>query len=176
MMARVPVEGLVVGCVRKPDLRVRISRVSNCYQHVDRCICHDIYCFASVRYIRTRQDRGGDLREEISSAIAASCQAKRSDRERVYQYVYNFRFTAVGLIVMWTTELGGVMLTPESIETATSDKKMTGSVLIMEAENINAVRNIVQNDIYYTSGVVSVLLYIITLRTDINDSGILKNW
>ena len=88
----------------------------------------------------------------------------------------NFRFTLLGLIAMWATEVGGVVLTPESIETATSDKKMTGSMFIMEAENINAVKNVVQNDIYYTSGVVSASFYIITMRTDSNGSGILKNW
>ena len=64
--------------------------------------------------------------------------------------------TLTGLIAVWIQEVGGVMLTPESIETATSDKKMTGSLFIMEAESISAVRNVVQNDIYYTSGVVSI--------------------
>jgi len=47
----------------------------------------------------------------------------------------------------------GAMLTPESVETPTSEKKMIGSVLIMEAENMAAVRKAVEEDIYYTSGV-----------------------
>ena len=47
------------------------------------------------------------------------------------------------------------MLTPESIETPNSEKKMIGSVLIMEAENMAAVRKAIEEDIYYTSGVVS---------------------
>ena len=47
------------------------------------------------------------------------------------------------------------MLTPESIETPSSEKKMVGSVLILEAENMGAVRKAIEEDIYYTSGVVS---------------------
>jgi hypothetical protein len=46
------------------------------------------------------------------------------------------------------------MLTPESIESPSSERKMIGSVLIMEAENIGAVRKAIEEDIYYTSGVV----------------------
>jgi uncharacterized protein YciI len=52
-------------------------------------------------------------------------------------------------------EVGGVMLTPESIEAATSSPKMTGSVLILQAENIDVVKKIAETDIYYTTGVVS---------------------
>jgi uncharacterized protein len=47
------------------------------------------------------------------------------------------------------------MLTPESIQTPSSEKKMIGSVLILEAENMGAVRKVIEEDIYYTSGVVS---------------------
>ena len=47
------------------------------------------------------------------------------------------------------------MLTPESIQTPSSEKKMIGSVLILEAENMGAVRKTIEEDIYYTSGVVS---------------------
>ena len=47
------------------------------------------------------------------------------------------------------------MLTPESIETPTSEKKMIGSVLIMEAKNMATVRKAIKDDIYYTSSVVS---------------------
>lgn len=45
------------------------------------------------------------------------------------------------------------MLTPESIQLG-SEKKMVGSVLIFEAETLEAVRKVVERDIYYTSGVV----------------------
>ena len=57
-------------------------------------------------------------------------------------------------------EVGGVMLTPESIEAATNSPKMTGSVLILQAENIDAVKKIAETDIYYTTGVVSSLSFV----------------
>ncbi|KAJ7698619.1 hypothetical protein B0H17DRAFT_1050209 [Mycena rosella] len=49
--------------------------------------------------------------------------------------------------------MGGALLTPESLTGA--DKKMIGSVFVFEAENIEAVRTMIETDIYYTSGVVS---------------------
>ena len=54
-------------------------------------------------------------------------------------------------------EVGGVILTPESIESATSTPKMTGSMLIIQAANIEAVKKVVETDIYYTTGVVGLL-------------------
>jgi hypothetical protein len=50
-------------------------------------------------------------------------------------------------------KVGGVILTPESIESATSTPKMTGSMLIIQATNIEAVKKVVETDIYYTTGV-----------------------
>ncbi|KAH6914210.1 hypothetical protein BKA70DRAFT_1260736 [Coprinopsis sp. MPI-PUGE-AT-0042] len=50
-------------------------------------------------------------------------------------------------------KLGGAMLTPESIESPTAQKKMTGSVFVFEAESLEEVKQLVVNDIYYTSGV-----------------------
>ncbi|KAF8070346.1 hypothetical protein FPV67DRAFT_1668212 [Lyophyllum atratum] len=49
--------------------------------------------------------------------------------------------------------VGGVLLTPESIATPTSDKKMVGSMFICEAENIEEVKKVVESDIYYKAGV-----------------------
>lgn len=46
------------------------------------------------------------------------------------------------------------MLTPESI-TPGAEKKMVGSVFICEAESLESVRKLMENDVYYTSGVVS---------------------
>ncbi|KAG6866658.1 hypothetical protein C0991_000768 [Blastosporella zonata] len=51
--------------------------------------------------------------------------------------------------------IGGVLLTPESIATETADKKMVGSMFICKAAKIEEVKKIVENDIYYKSGVVS---------------------
>ncbi|KAJ7255373.1 hypothetical protein C8J57DRAFT_1346331 [Mycena rebaudengoi] len=50
-----------------------------------------------------------------------------------------------------SVRIAGAVLTPESL--LTDDKKMIGSVFIFEAENIEAVKKIIENDIYYTSGV-----------------------
>lgn len=58
-------------------------------------------------------------------------------------------------ISLSSAEIGGAMLTPESIDTPTSDRKMVGSVLIMEAESLAAVRKAIEEDIYYTADVVS---------------------
>lgn len=49
-----------------------------------------------------------------------------------------------------------------SPDTYSSDqKKMIGSVLVYEAENIEAVRELVEQDIYYKSDVVRLLLLLI---------------
>ena len=52
-------------------------------------------------------------------------------------------------------EVAGAMLTPGSIASPTAEKKMVGSVFICEAESVEAVRRLMENDVYYTSGVVS---------------------
>lgn len=54
------------------------------------------------------------------------------------------------------------MLTPESV--TSTDKKMTGSVFIMEAKSLAEVKKVVEEDVYYTSGVVNI--YCCRLFTD----------
>ncbi|KAG8918754.1 hypothetical protein FRC01_001673 [Tulasnella sp. 417] len=49
-------------------------------------------------------------------------------------------------------KIGGAMLTPESI-TGEGPRKMVGSMLLFEAESIEAVRRKIESDIYYRSGV-----------------------
>ena len=51
--------------------------------------------------------------------------------------------------------LAGAMLTPESIASPTAEKKMVGSVFVCEAESLDTVKTLMENDVYYTSGVVS---------------------
>jgi hypothetical protein len=51
--------------------------------------------------------------------------------------------------------VAGALLTPESVESPNAEKKMVGSVMIFEAKDIAEVKKMVENDIYYTSGVVS---------------------
>ncbi|KAJ7731099.1 hypothetical protein DFH07DRAFT_755863 [Mycena maculata] len=60
---------------------------------------------------------------------------------------------AAKAITAGVIRVGGALLTPESLTGA--DKKMAsiGSMMIFEAENIEAVRTMVEADIYYTSGV-----------------------
>ncbi|KAJ7319108.1 hypothetical protein DFH08DRAFT_754595 [Mycena albidolilacea] len=47
--------------------------------------------------------------------------------------------------------VGGGLLTPESL--TGGDKKLIGSAMIYEAESLEAVRSVIEGDIYYTSGV-----------------------
>lgn len=55
------------------------------------------------------------------------------------------------------------MLTPASIESPAAEKKMVGSVFICEAESLDAVRKLMESDLYYTSGVVSVSSFSLSL-------------
>ncbi|KAJ3555706.1 hypothetical protein NM688_g2428 [Phlebia brevispora] len=52
------------------------------------------------------------------------------------------------LIDKGVMRLGGALLDPSSTE-----KKMIGSVVVYEAESLEACRKIVEEDIYYTAGV-----------------------
>ncbi|KAI0343502.1 hypothetical protein BDW22DRAFT_1328402 [Trametopsis cervina] len=47
--------------------------------------------------------------------------------------------------------LGGAMISPDTYQT--DSKKMVGSFLIFEAESIEAVREIVEKDVYWTGNV-----------------------
>ena len=53
-------------------------------------------------------------------------------------------------------EYGNAFLTPESIAPGVTEKKMIGSVMIFEAASIEEVRKLIENDVYYKNGVVSV--------------------
>jgi len=56
------------------------------------------------------------------------------------------------------TGVGGAFMTPESVDPSITDKAFVGSCMIFEAENIDVVRKLVEEDVYYTSGVVCVLV------------------
>ncbi|KAL0956198.1 hypothetical protein HGRIS_002355 [Hohenbuehelia grisea] len=49
--------------------------------------------------------------------------------------------------------VGGVLLSPESVETADAEKKIIGSTLICEYENIGQVREMIESDIYWSSNI-----------------------
>jgi hypothetical protein len=52
-------------------------------------------------------------------------------------------------------EVAGGLITPESQDAAPADKKFVGSVLLYEADSIEDVRKLVEQDIYWTENVVS---------------------
>jgi len=49
--------------------------------------------------------------------------------------------------------VGGVVLSPESIESVDAEKVIIGSTLICEYESIAQVREMIETDIYWTSGI-----------------------
>jgi len=56
------------------------------------------------------------------------------------------------------------MITPNSLETEGAPKPL-GSCIIYEAESLDAVKKMVESDVYYTAGVVSALSYVLYSRT-----------
>jgi len=59
---------------------------------------------------------------------------------------------AKGLHDSGKLNLGGALLTPESIVPG-AERKMIGSAMIFVAESIDEVKRTIESDIYYTSGV-----------------------
>ncbi|KAF8972901.1 hypothetical protein BDZ97DRAFT_1648748 [Flammula alnicola] len=49
--------------------------------------------------------------------------------------------------------IGGMITTPDAITNPDAPKKMVGSTFIFEAESLEQVKNLIESDIYYTSGV-----------------------
>lgn len=56
-----------------------------------------------------------------------------------------------------SAEIGGALLTPESIASPTAEKKTVGSLFVCEAENLEAVKEMIETDVYYRNNVVSSL-------------------
>ncbi|KAF9244984.1 hypothetical protein BU15DRAFT_41479 [Melanogaster broomeanus] len=61
--------------------------------------------------------------------------------------------TANKLIKQGILKVAGGLMTPESQHAAPEDRKLVGSVLIYEAENIEAARKLVEQDLYWTENV-----------------------
>lgn len=53
-------------------------------------------------------------------------------------------------------EVLGPTLTPESVLPG-AEKKMNGSLLVMEASSIEEVKDVIESDVYYNNNVVSPL-------------------
>lgn len=47
--------------------------------------------------------------------------------------------------------MGGPLLSPSSIDTRKSEKRMAGTLMILEAGSLDDAKTIVESDIYYTS-------------------------
>ncbi|KAG1777054.1 hypothetical protein EV702DRAFT_1179663 [Suillus placidus] len=74
------------------------------------------------------------------------------------------------LISQGILRLGGGFMTPESVNAAAADKKFLGSCIIYEGENIDVVRKIVEDDIYYKTDVwdkEKLVILPIALATDL---------
>ncbi|OBZ67142.1 hypothetical protein A0H81_12986 [Grifola frondosa] len=50
-------------------------------------------------------------------------------------------------------KLGGALLTPDSIASPTAEKKMVGSLFICEADSLETVKKIMEEDVYYKENV-----------------------
>ncbi|KAG2072271.1 hypothetical protein BDR04DRAFT_1051713 [Suillus decipiens] len=57
------------------------------------------------------------------------------------------------LVSQGVMRLGGGFMTPESVDAAAADKKLIGSCIIYEGENIDVVRKLVEEDVYYKTDV-----------------------
>ncbi|KAJ4468348.1 hypothetical protein J3R30DRAFT_3715290 [Lentinula aciculospora] len=52
-----------------------------------------------------------------------------------------------------TIRVGGVLLSPESLSAPLEGQKMVGSTFICEAESLDDVKKMVEEDVYYKEGV-----------------------
>lgn len=64
-------------------------------------------------------------------------------------------FVADPVLVPRFIEVAGGLITPESQDAALADKKFVGSALLYEADSIEDVRKLVEQDVYWTENVVS---------------------
>lgn len=60
--------------------------------------------------------------------------------------------------VLHGIESGGALLSQASIATPDAEKIMVGSTMVMVAESVDELKKIIENDVYYTSRVVSTLI------------------
>lgn len=61
--------------------------------------------------------------------------------------------TANKLIKQGILKVAGGLLTPETQDAAPGNRKFVGSALLYEAENLEAVRRLVEQDLYWTENV-----------------------
>jgi len=58
-----------------------------------------------------------------------------------------------GIYANGIIRVGGVLLSPESLSAPPESQKMVGSTFICEAESLDDVKKLVEEDIYYKEGV-----------------------
>lgn len=68
------------------------------------------------------------------------------------------------MLMVPLTGLGGAIFSPESVAPGATQKKMVGSVMFFQADTLEEVKKTVENDIYYTSGVVRSQVFLISMR------------
>ncbi|KAH7919250.1 hypothetical protein BV22DRAFT_1023306 [Leucogyrophana mollusca] len=69
-------------------------------------------------------------------------------------------------------KVAGGLVTPESQDAAPGDRKFVGSALIYEAESIEAARELVERDLYWTEGVwdkEKLVIYPMIMATTLQD-------
>ncbi|KAH9833476.1 uncharacterized protein C8Q71DRAFT_725699 [Rhodofomes roseus] len=60
---------------------------------------------------------------------------------------------AKSLFANGVLKFGGGLLSPESIASPTAEKKLVGSMMVFEADSVEAVRKVIESDLYYQNGV-----------------------
>ena len=86
--------------------------------------------------------------------ITANKQIKQGILSEL-ELMLGVRCGAPSLTLLFSTEVAGGLITPESQDAAPADKRFVGSVLLYEADSIEEVRKLVEQDIYWTENVVS---------------------
>lgn len=60
------------------------------------------------------------------------------------------------------------MISPETYQNPDMQKVISGSLMVYEAESLEAVRELVENDVYYKTNVVSLSWDIFTVRKHVH--------
>lgn len=88
------------------------------------------------------------VRSVSFKALSVVCERRYRDASKVWR-----EYTLTATLV----ELGGAVFSPDSVIPGATHK-MVGSVMFFQADTIEEVKKTVESDIYYTSGVVSLVI------------------
>ncbi|GBE83851.1 hypothetical protein BKA93DRAFT_735689 [Sparassis latifolia] len=73
--------------------------------------------------------------------------------ERRLFHMSTHKENAAALVKRGILTYGGPLLSSESIVSPTAEKKMVGSLMVYEADSLDAARKVVESDPFYTNGV-----------------------